>query len=132
MSKTKLQGTINLEAEIEIRRRVSDTFDRIIDSFTGGLAPNSPEDVDTLALFLIEVREQKKLLDSQEDVLKKEIRRFFPENALFLDLNSSVVILELCSRTDLDKERIATDYGTKFIEQYSKVTKFEKLLAKRK
>ena len=128
----KSLGTINLTQEIENRSRVSDTFDRIVDSFTKGLAPNSHEDLNTLALLLCEVREQTKLLQAHEEALKAELKRFFPKDSHVLDLTDVLVLLEPCSRVGLDKAKILTELGTDFVTKFSKTTEFEKLLAKRK
>lgn len=124
-------GTINLEAEIEIRRRLSETFDRVVEVFTH-ISGEDRNEINAAALLLLEVREQLSKLRKQEEALKAELRRFFPIGSEILDLPSALVLIQPSSRTDLDKPRLLTEYGQSFIEVYSKTTEFEKLSVKRK
>jgi hypothetical protein len=125
-------GAINLTEEIEIRRRLNAEFEQLLGVFSHGLTPENKEDLDVLAQLLIKVREEMKLLSSQETQLKQEIRRFFPEGSYVLDLPQSVVILEPCERSSLDQAALQRDLGGDFLSKYTKTTQYEVMRAKRK
>lgn len=122
----------NLETEIEIRRRANETFEQIIESFSRGLTPDSREDLGALATLLAETREQMRQLEKQESSLKKELRRFFTEGQKILDLPHSVVCLDVCSRSSLDREALEQEMGQSFIERFTKTSYYEKLSVKAK
>lgn len=129
---SKALGTINLVEEIETQRELNSLFDRIVADFTRGPASSTPEDLDTLALLLNEVTEQRKLLEKQEKALKEKLKGFFPKGSNVLDLPSFVALLTPSSNSSIDRERLVADSGQDFVDHYMKTTYFDKLTLTRK
>jgi hypothetical protein len=125
-------GLVNLEMEIEIRRRAGEAFDQIIELLSRDLKPEARGDIDSLAILLQDTRDQIKLLQKQEEQIKFELKKCFPVGARTLDLPTSLVLLESCMRSGLDKDKLLDEMGVPFVLKYTKTTEYEKLSVKRK
>lgn len=132
MNQAHTLGTVNLEMEIEIRRRAGEAFDQIIESLSRGISPEAKGDLDSLAILLQDTRDQIKLLQKQEEQIKFELKKCFPVGARTLDLPTSLVLLKPCSRSGLDKDKLTDEMGAQFVLKYTKTTEYEKLSVERK
>ncbi len=124
---------IDLSAELELRKRLNAEYDVLARALTESpLSVATPGDVEALALLLLETIESRKSIEKQEKQLKTELKRHFPEGAGILLAGSVVAILDLITRTDVDRELIERELGPTFLEKYSKKTQYEKLTLKKK
>jgi len=126
-------GAVNLSQEIEFRRALSAEFELFMKNLDGGsLRVTTHEDLNALALLLLETIEARKSAEREESRLKSEMRKYFQTPVGVLDLRDVVIFKDTRTRKDLDKEALTRDFGSEALEPYFKSSTYDTLTVKRK
>lgn len=125
MSANKL---INLREEIEVRSRLNESLNRLIEGLIREETGESS--LESLAESLLQVSEERKELERLEKSLKDRLSALLPPEGVFSNDRVSVV-KQIGSNSYLERARILQDLGPEFMAKYSYTVEFTKITPRR-
>lgn len=77
----------------------------------------------------IEISEQIKALTEVQDEIKAEIKELFPQGGV-LELDGIRFGTDVKSRSDIDKDKLRSDFGADIIDRYKTLTAYLSVFVK--